>query len=94
VAALRSGFTPRSAITHRVDVRRFAAQKQAALAAHRTQVYSRGRAARLFRVLVALPAPLFGLVCGREWFAEPGAATTRTIGDILQPAPAEASVTR
>ena len=37
-AAMRAGFTPRSAITHRVDVRRFAAQKQAALAAHRTQV--------------------------------------------------------
>jgi LmbE family N-acetylglucosaminyl deacetylase len=94
LAAMRAGFTPRSAITHRVDVRRFAAQKQAALAAHRTQVYSRGRAARLFRVLVLLPAPLFGLVCGREWFAEPGAATTRIIGDILQPAPSEASVTR
>ncbi len=87
VAALRAGFTPRSAITHRVDVRRFAAQKQAALAAHRTQVYSRGRAARLFRVLVALPPPLFGLVCGREWYAEPGTATDKAIGDILQPAP-------
>ncbi len=86
LAAMRAGFTPRSAITHRVDVRRFAAQKQAALAAHRTQVYGRGRGARPFRLLVALPAPLFGLVAGREWFAEPGATVTRKIGDILQSA--------
>jgi LmbE family N-acetylglucosaminyl deacetylase len=86
LAAMRTGFTPRSAITHRVDVRRFAAQKQAALAAHQTQVYGRGRAGRLFRLLTALPVPLFGLVTGREWFAEPGAAPgAGTIGDILQP---------
>ncbi len=35
--------TPQSAITHRVDVRRYAAQKQAALAAHQTQVSGRRR---------------------------------------------------
>ena len=86
MAAMRAGFTPRSAITHRVDVRRFAAQKQAALAAHRTQVYGRGRAGRLFRLLVRLPVSLFGLVAGREWFAEPGAESARPIGDVLQPA--------
>ena len=87
LAALRAGFTPRSAITHRVDVRRFAAQKQAALAAHRTQVYGRGRTGRLFRLLVRLPAPLFGLVAGREWYAEPGAESARPIGDVMQPSP-------
>ena len=87
LAAMRAAFTPRSAITHRVDVRRFAAQKQAALAAHRTQVYGRGRAGRLFRLLVRLPVPLFGLVAGREWYAEPGAVSARPIGDVLQPAP-------
>lgn len=82
----RASFSPRSAITHRVDVRRFAAQKQAALAAHRTQVYGRDRAGGLFKLLVKLPVPLFGLVAGREWFAEPGAAAAGTIGDVLQPA--------
>ena len=85
----RTAFTPRSAITHRVDVRRFAAQKQAALAAHRSQIYGRGRAGRLFRVLVALPVPIFGLLCGREWFAEPGAlasASGAASGDILRSA--------
>jgi LmbE family N-acetylglucosaminyl deacetylase len=67
---IRAGFSPRSAITHRVNVRRFAARKQAALAAHRSQVYGRGRSARLFRLLVRMPSPVFGLLCGREWFVE------------------------
>lgn len=99
LAAMRAGFTPRAAITHRVDVRRFAAQKQAALAAHRTAVYGRGRTARLFRLAIRLPVPVFGLVAGREWYAEPGARTARPIGDVLQPAapatgPAQGTVRR
>jgi LmbE family N-acetylglucosaminyl deacetylase len=99
LAAMRAGFTPRAAITHRVDVRRFAAQKQAALAAHRTAVYGRGRSARLFRLAIRLPVPVFGLVAGREWYAEPGARTARPIGDVLQPAapatgPAQGTVRR
>ena len=74
VADIRAGFTPRPAITHRVNVRRFAAQKRAALAAHQSFVRGRGgRDGRLTRAMVALPVPLFGLVFGREWFAEPGA---------------------
>jgi hypothetical protein len=73
MAEARRGFTARSAITHRMDVRRFAARKQAALAAHRSQVYGRGRSGRLLRLLVRLPVPVFGLIAGREWFAEPGA---------------------
>ena len=95
LAAMRAGFTPRAAITHRIDVRRFAAQKQAALAAHRTQVYGRGRAGRLFRLLVRLPVPVFGLVAGREWFAESNARSVRPVGDFLQPAaPAQGTVRR
>ncbi len=66
---------PQSAITHRVDVRRYAAQKQAALTAHRTPVFGGGRGARLFRALVRAPLPIFRVVCGREWFAEPGGRT-------------------
>jgi LmbE family N-acetylglucosaminyl deacetylase len=87
LAAMRAGLTPRAAITHRIDVRRFAAQKQSALAAHRTAVDGRGRSARLFRLAVRLPVPLFGLIAGWEWYAEPGARTARPIGDVLQPAP-------
>jgi LmbE family N-acetylglucosaminyl deacetylase len=63
---------PRSAITHRVDVRRYAAQKRAALAAHRTPLSGGGRSARLFRALVRAPIPVFRVLCGTEWFAEPG----------------------
>src|SRR5215469_10626400 len=80
---IRAGFTPRSAITHRVNVRRFAAQKRAALAAHRSFARSSGRPARLARVMLALPVPVFGLLFGREWFVEPGAAKTAVSSDIL-----------
>ena len=66
---------PRAVITHRVDVRRYAAQKRAALAAHRTQVSGRGRGARLLRALLRSPLPAFRLACGTEWFAEPGGRT-------------------
>jgi LmbE family N-acetylglucosaminyl deacetylase len=67
--------TPQSAITHRVDVRRYAPQKRAALKAHRTPVFSRGRGARALRALIRSPLPVFRLACGTEWFAEPGGWT-------------------
>jgi LmbE family N-acetylglucosaminyl deacetylase len=66
---------PQAMITHRVDVRRYAAQKRAALAAHRTPVSGRGRSARVFRLLLRSPLPVFRAVCGTEWFAEPGGRT-------------------
>ncbi len=75
----QSWFTPRADITHRVNVRRYARQKQAALAAHRSVVQGSGRLARLMRLLVALPVPVFGLVLGSEWFAEGGGATATGI---------------
>lgn len=68
--ALGRTYSPASAITHRFDVRRFAARKQAALAAHVSDVRGPGRLSGVLRVLVWLPAPLFGLVAGREWYAE------------------------
>jgi LmbE family N-acetylglucosaminyl deacetylase len=76
--------TPRSAITHRVDVRAYAATKRAALAAHRTPVGGPGRSSRMFRLAVALPVPLFGLAAGREWFTEPGAAPGPRRDDVLR----------
>jgi LmbE family N-acetylglucosaminyl deacetylase len=75
---------PRSAITHRVGVRRYAAQKRAALAAHRTPVSGRGRGARLFRALVRSPLLVFRVFCGTEWFAEPGGWTGELVaGDQM-----------
>ena len=82
---MRSYGTPRSAITHRVNVSRYAASKRAALAAHKTPVNGRGRAARLFRLMIGLPLPAFRLACGREWFAEPGrGGGQRVAGDLLR----------
>jgi LmbE family N-acetylglucosaminyl deacetylase len=81
----RAAGTPGSAITHRIDVRRYAAQKQAALAAHLTPVRGKARSARLFRLAVALPVPVFALLAGREWFTEPGAVPGTHRDDILLP---------
>ncbi|WP_155544052.1 PIG-L deacetylase family protein [Amycolatopsis camponoti] len=69
-AVLGRLYSPSSAITHRFDVRRFAGRKQAALAAHVSDVRGRGRLSAVLRVLVWLPAPVFALVAGREWYVE------------------------
>ncbi|MGP3951626.1 PIG-L deacetylase family protein [Streptomyces sp. 7N604] len=84
---LRTAYSPREAITHSVDVRRFAAQKQAALAAHRSQVTGTGRGARIFRALVRLPSPVFGLLLGREWFVEATGTppTAHPAADLFKP---------
>ena len=50
--------------------------KAGGAAAHKSQVTGKGRSARMFRALIALPTLIFGLLLGREWFAEPGAAAT------------------
>ena len=82
---IRTGFTPASAITHRVAVYRYARQKRAALVAHVAYTTSGGRSARLARMLLAAPTPVFALALGREWFAEPGAAPGRVRDDVLLP---------
>ncbi|WP_309113548.1 PIG-L family deacetylase [Saccharothrix sp.] len=68
---LERAFSPSKAITHRFNVRRFARQKQAALAAHRSQVEGKGRLSAVMRLLVRLPTPVFGWLTGREWYVEP-----------------------
>lgn len=85
-ATLRTAFSPRSAITHTIDVRGYARRKQAALAAHASQL-GRGRGGAVFRAMVGLPAPVFGMLLGREWYAEAGAPPgSRVSGDILEAA--------
>ena len=72
-AEIRSSFTARADITHRIDVRKFADKKRAALACHASQTTSgTGRSARLFRAMVRLPIPVFGLLFGREYYVEIG----------------------
>ncbi|MER5419131.1 PIG-L deacetylase family protein [Streptosporangium roseum] len=92
--ALRDLYSPGAAITHRVDVRRYARQKQAALAAHRSEVTGRGRLAPVMRVLVRLPVPLFGLLLGREWYVDAAASNPRVVSDIFAGAVAEAPAGR
>jgi hypothetical protein len=68
-----------------VNVRRYAAHKRSALAAHCSGVQKgKGRAAGMHRAMLALPVPVFGLFFGREWFVEPGATTATIRTDILQ----------
>ncbi|GAA1976197.1 PIG-L deacetylase family protein [Catenulispora subtropica] len=61
--------SPRASITHRVDVRRYAAAKRTALARHQTQMGGR-RGSRLHRIMISLPVPLYAALAGREWFVE------------------------
>ena len=68
-----AAFTPKREITHAVDVRRWARQKRAAMAAHVSQA-SGGADVRTLALLLRLPPPLFRLVLGREWFVESGRA--------------------
>ncbi|GAA3488280.1 PIG-L family deacetylase [Streptomyces cremeus] len=69
-ALLRVEHTPRARITHAVDARRYASHKQAALAAHASQVRGPGRSAGAFRALVNMRTPLFAALLGREWWTE------------------------
>ncbi|MDX3455407.1 PIG-L family deacetylase [Streptomyces sp. ME02-8801-2C] len=60
--AMRAAYTPCAAITHRINVRKFARQKQAAPAAHRSQIDEPGRAAPVMRILTRPPVPVFSLL--------------------------------
>lgn len=85
---LKDGFADPAEITHRVDVRRYAVQKRAALEAHRSQ-HGGGREVRTAALLLRLPRPVFRAALGREWFVQtgraPGAAPSDDIFDALSP---------
>lgn len=80
----RIAYTPGSAITHRINVFRFARQKRDAFAAHRSQIGGNAAAARLFAVLMRLPPQLAGLLFGREWFVDPTLPPGRVYRDIFE----------
>jgi LmbE family N-acetylglucosaminyl deacetylase len=93
---IRMSFSPRSAITHRFDVRRYAGQKRAAIAAHQSFARSQNRTGRLARLMLALPRPVFRLLFGHEWFVEAGPpgdeagghrGQLRGIEDVVLPEP-------
>jgi LmbE family N-acetylglucosaminyl deacetylase len=76
-------FVPRPLLTHTVDVRGYADQKRAAMAAHHSQATSEmGR--RTLDIFRQLPMPLFRRVFGREWFVERGRPPGKPIDDIFQ----------
>ena len=60
--SFRRSFSPRAEITHRIDVRRFAAAKRAAMAAHASQAAADDGADRTLAAFLRIPAPLFALV--------------------------------
>ncbi|HLS00202.1 MAG TPA: PIG-L family deacetylase [Mycolicibacillus parakoreensis] len=66
---MATAYAPRATITHRINVARYAGRKRDAFAAHRSQIGATG--ARLLGVLRRLPAPVSGLLLGREWFVDP-----------------------
>ncbi|MEV0127814.1 PIG-L family deacetylase [Dactylosporangium sp. NPDC050688] len=82
-ARFAGAFAEPERITHRVDVRAFAAQKRAAMAAHASQAGAdTGR--RTLAVLLKLPRPLFRILMGREWYVQHGRAPARPlIGDVF-----------
>jgi hypothetical protein len=64
-------YTPRSELTHRVDVRSWLGQKHAALSAHASQATG-GESIRTIGLLIGLPSPLQAAVLGHEWYRERG----------------------
>jgi LmbE family N-acetylglucosaminyl deacetylase len=62
-------FSPKSAITHRIDVRRFADAKRASMAAHASQATG-GGGDRTLAGFIRMPRPLYRRVFGHEWFIQ------------------------
>ena len=76
-------FSARSEITHRVNVRRYAGAKRAAMRAHASQATGGGAASagsggqtgdRTLAAFLRIPRPVYDLVFGREWFRDPAVA--------------------
>jgi LmbE family N-acetylglucosaminyl deacetylase len=62
-------FSPRAAITHRVDVRRYADTKRASMMAHASQATA-DDGDRTLAAFLRLPRPVFRKVFGTEWYVE------------------------
>ncbi|KQZ90420.1 GlcNAc-PI de-N-acetylase [Phycicoccus sp. Root563] len=64
-------FSARDEITHRINVRRYAAAKRASMRAHASQASADAGADRTLAAFLRIPRPLYDLVFGREWFVDP-----------------------
>ncbi|MEO3801265.1 PIG-L family deacetylase [Nonomuraea sp. B1E8] len=79
VRTFESAYSASETITHRVNVRKYAKQKRASMAAHASQA-SGGDSDRTLAVMLKVPRPLYRLVFGTEWYVRrdlpPGARLT------------------
>ena len=66
---LEQSYTPRTELTHRIDVRRHLRAKRAALLAHTSQA-SADDMDRTIAFFLRMPPPLFRLALGSEWFVQ------------------------
>lgn len=82
-SSFERSFSPRSQITHRISVWRYASAKRAAMRAHASQSSVDGGADRTLAAFLRIPRPLYDVVFGREWFVDaavaPGTPVARTI---------------
>jgi LmbE family N-acetylglucosaminyl deacetylase len=69
--AFERAFSPKTDITHRVNVIRFAPAKRASMRAHASQASAEGGADRTLAAFLRIPRPLYDVVFGREWFVDP-----------------------
>ena len=69
-SSFERAYSASAAVTHRIDVRRYASQKRAAMRAHASQSSADGGADRTLAAFLRIPRPLFDLVFGREWFVD------------------------
>jgi len=76
-------YSARADITHRIDVRRYAGAKRAAMRAHASQATGGGAAEvgaggqtgdRTLAAFLRIPRPFYDVVFGREWYRDPGRA--------------------
>ncbi len=67
VRTFESAYSPGEIITHKVNVRKYAAQKRASMAAHASQA-SGGDTDRTLAVMLKVPRALYRLVFGTEWY--------------------------
>ncbi|WP_433497527.1 PIG-L deacetylase family protein [Sphaerimonospora sp. CA-214678] len=67
VRTFERAYSPGETITHRVNVRRHARAKRAAMAAHGTQATG-GDGERTLGAMLKIPHPLYRFVFGTEWY--------------------------
>lgn len=82
VADYARAYTARAQLTHRVDVRRYADVKRAAMQAHASQATS-DEGARTLALLLRLPPWLFRRALGYEWFVQRGRGPGPLLDDVF-----------